>query len=125
MGILLKNELGVPCGVEAFLLKIDLRRVAKCGKLIFDNKTKSKKVGLIVTYKLGSLFSGVGGLALGFVDVGFELVYANDNDKVVNQTFGANFDLEVDDRSVELVEDMSDITVLTASYPCQPLNPNQ
>ena len=42
MGILLKNELGVPCGVEAFLLKIDLRRVAKYGKLIVDNKTKSK-----------------------------------------------------------------------------------
>lgn len=109
----------------AFLFKIDLRRVAKCGKLIVDNKTKSKKVGLTVTYKLGSLFSGVGGLALGFVDVGFDLVYANDNDKVVNQTFGANFDLEVDERSVDLVEDMPDITILTASYPCQPLNPNQ
>ena len=80
---------------------------------------------MILTYKLGSLFSGVGGLALGFVDVGFELVYANDNDKVVNQTFGANFDLEVDERSVELVEEIPDITVLTASYPCQPLNPNQ
>lgn len=64
-------------------------------------------------------------MALGFVDVGFDLVYANDDDKVVNQTFGANFDVEVDERSVELVEDMPDITVLTASYPCQPLNPNQ
>lgn len=72
MGIWLRIELGFPCGVGAFLLKIDLRRVAKCGKLIVDNKTKSKKLGLIVSYKLGSLFSGVGGLALGFVDAGFD-----------------------------------------------------
>ena len=42
MGILLKNEWGVPCGVEAFLLKIDLRRVAKYGKLIVEDKIKSK-----------------------------------------------------------------------------------
>lgn len=42
MGILIKNELGVPCGVVAFLLKIDLRRVANCGKLIIEDKTKNK-----------------------------------------------------------------------------------
>lgn len=46
MGILLKNELGVPCGVEAFLLKIDLQRVAKCDKLIVEDKSKSRNGGI-------------------------------------------------------------------------------
>ena len=37
--------------------------------------------------KLLSLFSGCGGLDLGFTNAGFEIIYANDFDKVCWETF--------------------------------------
>ena len=40
--------------------------------------------------KLASLFSGVGGLDLGFVQAGFVVVYANDIDKDVWETYEIN-----------------------------------
>lgn len=37
--------------------------------------------------KIASLFSGCGGLDLGFTNVGFKMVYANDFDKMIGKTF--------------------------------------
>ncbi len=50
--------------------------------------------------RVTSLFSGCGGLDLGFTDAGFELVYANDNDKDVWKTFEKNHKLKIDQRSI-------------------------
>ena len=47
-----------------------------------------------------SLFSGCGGLDLGFTNAGFKLVYANDNDPVVWETFEKNHNLPIDKRSL-------------------------
>ena len=42
--------------------------------------------------KVVSLFSGIGGLDLGFIREGFEVVFANDNDKfAVKIKFNENF----------------------------------
>ena len=38
-----------------------------------------------------SLFSGAGGLDLGFKKAGFELVLSNDNDKSIEKTYTYNF----------------------------------
>jgi DNA (cytosine-5)-methyltransferase 1 len=50
--------------------------------------------------KIVSLFSGCGGLDLGFTNAGFELVYANDNDKAIWETFEKNHSICIDKRSL-------------------------
>jgi DNA (cytosine-5)-methyltransferase 1 len=50
--------------------------------------------------KVVSLFSGCGGLDLGFTRAGFELVYANDNNPVVWETFEKNHKVAIDKRSL-------------------------
>ena len=42
-------------------------------------------------YKVISLFSGAGGLDLGFHQAGFEIIWANDFDKFAVQTYKENF----------------------------------
>ena len=50
--------------------------------------------------KIVSLFSGCGGLDLGFTKAGFELKYANDNDPAVWETFEKNHNISIDKRSL-------------------------
>ncbi len=51
--------------------------------------------------KIVSLFSGCGGLDLGFKKVGFNIVWANDNDKIIWETFEKNFpETYLDKRSI-------------------------
>lgn len=50
--------------------------------------------------KIISLFSGCGGLDLGFKQAGFDIVYANDNDKYVWDTFEKNAAFTIDKRSL-------------------------
>jgi DNA (cytosine-5)-methyltransferase 1 len=50
--------------------------------------------------KIVSLFSGCGGLDLGFVNAGFDLIYANDNDPIVWETFEKNHKIAIDKRSL-------------------------
>lgn len=50
--------------------------------------------------KIVSLFCGCGGLDLGFEEAGFEIVFANDNDKAVLETYERNHGLKVDSRSI-------------------------
>ena len=68
-----------------------------------------------------SLFSGCGGLDLGFLRAGFELVYANDNDKVVWETFERNHGLEIDKRSLFNIKssEMPDADGIIGGPPCQ------
>ncbi len=54
----------------------------------------------MVKLKVVSLFSGCGGLDLGFTKAGFQLVYANDNDRVVWETFEKNHSVSIDKRSL-------------------------
>ena len=41
--------------------------------------------------KVCSLFSGIGGFDQGFIDAGFEIVWANDIDKYAVETYKANY----------------------------------
>jgi DNA (cytosine-5)-methyltransferase 1 len=47
-----------------------------------------------------SLFSGCGGLDLGFTNAGYKLVYANDNDPDVWDTYERNHEVAIDKRSI-------------------------
>lgn len=69
-----------------------------------------------------SLFSGCGGMDLGFLQAGYDIVYAIDNDKYAVQTYNANF------HNKAILEDINNISldslpqfdVLIGGFPCQP-----
>jgi DNA (cytosine-5)-methyltransferase 1 len=71
--------------------------------------------------KIASLFSGCGGLDLGFENAGFEVVYANDIDKAVWETFEKNHNLKIDRRSIVDVksEEIPEVDGIIGGPPCQ------
>lgn len=71
--------------------------------------------------KIVSLFSGCGGLDLGFTRAGFELVYANDNSPIVWETFEKNHKIPIDQRSLFDIksEEIPDADGIIGGPPCQ------
>lgn len=75
--------------------------------------------------RVGSLFSGIGGIDLGFIQAGYEIAWANDVDASACKTYRHNFP------AANLIEGdvceidpgaLSDIDVLAAGFPCQPFS---
>lgn len=71
--------------------------------------------------KVISLFSGCGGLDLGFERAGFKIVYANDFDKSIQETFEKNHGIPLDTRSITLVKssEIPDADGIIGGPPCQ------
>lgn len=71
-----------------------------------------------------SLFCGCGGLDQGFVNAGYNIVWANDFDKYAVETYRANFGNHVvlgDINEVD-IEELPDFDVLIGGFPCQPFS---
>lgn len=74
--------------------------------------------------KVVSFFSGLGGLDKGFVDMEYEIIWANDFDKYAVQTYEANFGKHIVHGDINEIplEEIPDCDVLIGGFPCQPFS---
>lgn len=74
-------------------------------------------------FKTIDLFAGIGGIRLGFEQVGgFETVYANDSEPKCKVTYDLNFlesRLHLQDIRSVCTKNLPDFDVLLAGFPCQ------
>ena len=72
-------------------------------------------------YRAASLFSGSGGMDLGFEQAGFEVVWANDVNHWACETFRKNFKGVVAEGSIVEIDDKTipEVDIITGGFPCQ------
>lgn len=71
--------------------------------------------------RVASFFAGVGGIDLGFLQAGFDIVWANEFDEKASQTYRSNFSstlLTEDIRKVK-ASDIPDFDIMVGGFPCQ------
>ena len=70
---------------------------------------------------IGGLFSGVGGIELGFKNAGFNILWSNEIDNNAVQTLKSNFSHNIYHCDIALLNGskLDDIDILVAGFPCQ------
>ncbi len=72
-------------------------------------------------FTVGSLYAGVGGICLGFINSGFKLLWANEFDKNACITYRENFNHKLYEGDVMKLDlgSIEKVDVLTGGFPCQ------
>lgn len=71
---------------------------------------------------VGSLFAGIGGIDLAFIQAGFEISWAIENDHASCKTYRANFrDVQLVEQDIRKVDisTLPSVDVIVAGFPCQ------
>lgn len=68
-----------------------------------------------------SFFAGVGGIEEGFIQAGFDIAYANEMDDYAVRTYQLNFNLRVDHKKIQDVDEnaLPHTDVVMGGFPCQ------
>ncbi len=72
-------------------------------------------------FKVGGLFSGVGGIELGFEKAGFEISWSNEIDKYACATYRANHKHQLYEEDIRDFKNkkLPSVDILTGGFPCQ------
>lgn len=72
-------------------------------------------------YKVGGLFSGIGGIELGFEKAGFSIEWANEYDKDACKTYRANYNHMLFEKDIHNLNgsQLPNVNILTGGFPCQ------
>ena len=76
-----------------------------------------------MSYTVGSLFAGIGGICYGFKQAGCKILWANEIDKAASKTYSYNFpghNLVSDDiHNLIKPKDLGQVDIITSGFPCQ------
>ena len=76
-----------------------------------------------MSYKVGSLFAGIGGICYGFKQAGCEVLWANEYNKKACETYALNFPEHrlycQDVHSIVNPEQLDPVEIITSGFPCQ------
>jgi DNA (cytosine-5)-methyltransferase 1 len=83
--------------------------------------SSGKPVAKEKAHRVASLFSGSGGMDLGFKDAGFDILWANDVNHWACETFKKNFGDHIIEGSITAVknEDIPECDIVLGGFPCQ------
>jgi DNA (cytosine-5)-methyltransferase 1 len=75
-------------------------------------------------YNVGSLYAGVGGVCLGFIQAGFKLEWANEFDKFACETYRENFKHSLHEEDIWKLDPkkLPKVDVIVGGFPCQPFS---